>query len=65
MNLLTNYTHDLELQAITVPLLIYASYSSLHTKSSPDFLVFHILFLVMDLNSSDSSASVLMPLPAG
>jgi hypothetical protein len=35
IDLLTSYTHDSELQAITAPPLIYTPYKSLYAKSSP------------------------------
>jgi hypothetical protein len=58
MDLLTTYTHDSELQAITAPSLIYTLNKSLHAKSTPDCSVFTSRCLVTALNNGNSSASV-------
>jgi hypothetical protein len=65
MDLLTTYTHDWELQALTTLSLIYALHKSLHAKSSPACSVFASRCLVTTPNNEDSSASVVKPLPAG
>jgi hypothetical protein len=65
MDLLTTYTHDSELQAITAPSLISTLYRSQHAKSSPDCSVFTSCCLVTDLSYGDSSASVLTSLLSG
>jgi hypothetical protein len=65
INLLTTYTHDSELQAITAPLLISTIHKSLHAKSSPAFCVFTSRCLVTASNNGDSSVSVLTSLLSG
>jgi hypothetical protein len=67
MNLMIAYTHDPELQAITMLSLIYTLYKSqLHTLNLlQPFVAFPSLCLITALNIGDSSASVLTPLPAG
>jgi hypothetical protein len=62
MDLLTTYTHDSELQAITELSLIYSLFKSRHAKSSPVLNVFTSRCLVTNLNNGDSSASVVTPL---
>jgi hypothetical protein len=59
MTLLTTYTHDSHLQAVTALSLISTLYKSLHAKSSSACSVFTSRFLVTALNSGDSPASVL------
>jgi hypothetical protein len=63
MDPLTAQTYNLELQATTAPLPISTLYKSLHDKSSQS--VFTSRFLVTNLNNGDSSASMVMLLPAG
>jgi hypothetical protein len=68
MDLLTTYTQDSELQAVTGLLLIYTlqtlQITTAHTKPQSS-VVFPSCCLVTALSNKDSSASVLMPLPAG
>jgi hypothetical protein len=65
MNLLTNYTHDSELQAITaISLIYYTLYKSLeYTPSLLSPLSQVSRFLVTDLNNADSFVSVFKSLP--
>jgi hypothetical protein len=62
MDLLTTYTHDSELQALTTLSLISAFYKSLHAKFSPAFNVFTSRCLVTALNNGEFSTSVLASL---
>jgi hypothetical protein len=62
MDLLTNHTHDSELQAITLLSLISTLYKSLYPKSSPASSLFTGRYLVTGLNNGDFSASVLTSL---
>jgi hypothetical protein len=62
MDLLTTYTHDSELQVIAALSLISTLYKSLHAKSPSACSVFTSRCLVTDLNSGDSSASVITSL---
>jgi hypothetical protein len=55
-------THDSELQALAVLLLIYTPYKSLHIEASATCTVFSRHCLVTALNSEDSLASVLTSL---
>jgi hypothetical protein len=57
MHLLTTYTNNSELQAITAPPLISALYKSLHAKPFPACCVFTSRSLGTASNSGDSSAS--------
>jgi hypothetical protein len=63
MDLLTTYTQDSKLQALTTLSLIYTLYKSLHAKYSQ--FAFTSRFLVTDLNNEDSPASVLTLLLSG
>lgn len=67
MDLLTTYTHDSELQAITGLSLIYTLHTvpitTAHTKPQSS-IFFPSCCSVTALGNEDSSASVLMPLPA-
>jgi hypothetical protein len=65
MDLLTTYTHDLELQALRTLSLIYTLYKSLHANCSPACSVFTSRCLVTAPSNGDSSASVLTPLLPG
>jgi hypothetical protein len=57
MDLLTIYTHHLELQVITALSLISTVHISLHAKSSSVYSVFNGRLLVTDVNNEDYSAS--------
>jgi hypothetical protein len=63
MDLVTTYTHDSELQAVTAPSLI-TQITTAHAKRQY-FVVFPSTCLVTAVNNVDSSAFVPMPLPAG
>jgi hypothetical protein len=57
--IIDTYTHDSELQALTMLSLIYKIYKSLHAKPSKACSVLTNHCLVTALNNGDSSASVL------
>jgi hypothetical protein len=66
MDLLTTYTHESELQAITTLAdlrTLQITSTTAHAKSSQS--AFSSRYPVTDLNDGDSSASVLTPLLSG
>jgi hypothetical protein len=64
LDLLTIYTHHLELQIITALLLSSTIHISLHAKCPPVCNVFNSHFLVTDGNSRNPSASLAKVLPS-